>query len=186
MEVGGREITPEVRRRVGLPTIDDQPYRPGQRAKLNFRLTDAKGQPVQGALSLAAVDEAVFAVMRQRPGSLRPPLSEEQRKKKPPVSHPIFLTHPITGKKVLYANPGYAIRINELPEHESEETLAFQTLADQVRRCVRSVRGNQWMFRVGHPADHPLRLRPELLRRSGDGPFPVLRETQPKKGGLAQ
>ena len=42
--------------------------------------------------------------------------------------------------------------------------LAFQTLADQVRRSVRSVRGNQWMFRMGHPADHPLRLRPELLR----------------------
>ena len=37
--------------------------------------------------------------------------------------------------------------------------LAFQTLADQVRRSVRSVRGNQWMFRVGHPGDHPLRVR---------------------------
>ena len=44
--------------------------------------------------------------------------------------------------------------------------LAFQTLADQVRRSVRSVRGNQWMFRMGHPADQPLRLRPELLRRN--------------------
>jgi hypothetical protein len=32
-----------------------------------------------------------------------------------------------------------------------------------VRRSVRSVRGNQWMFRIGHPADHPLRIRPELL-----------------------
>ncbi|TWU33794.1 UTP--glucose-1-phosphate uridylyltransferase [Novipirellula artificiosorum] len=41
--------------------------------------------------------------------------------------------------------------------------LGFQTLADQVRRSVRTVRGNQWMFRVGHPADHPLRIRPELL-----------------------
>ena len=28
---------------------------------------------------------------------------------------------------------------------------------------MRSVRGNQWMFRIGHPADYPLRLRPELL-----------------------
>src|ERR1700704_4398503 len=36
-----------------------------------------------------------WEMMRQRPGSLRPPLSAEQRKKKPPVSHPIFLTHPI-------------------------------------------------------------------------------------------
>src|SRR5208337_419260 len=46
--------------------------------------------------------------------------------------------------------------------------LAFQTLADQVRRSVRSVRGNQWMFRMGHPADQPLRIRPELLRPSED------------------
>jgi hypothetical protein len=30
--------------------------------------------------------------------------------------------------------------------------LGFQTLADQVRRSVRSVRGNQWMFRSGHPS----------------------------------
>jgi len=64
-------------------------------------------------------------MMRQRPGSWRPPLSEEQRRQKPPVSHPIFLTHPVTGRKVLYANPGYAIRINELPERESEEMLEF-------------------------------------------------------------
>src|SRR5580700_6077991 len=33
--------------------------------------------------------------------------------------------------------------------------LGIQTLADQVRRSVRSVRGNQWMFRMGHPADQP-------------------------------
>src|SRR5215213_3201487 len=43
--------------------------------------------------------------------------------------------------------------------------LAFQTLADQVRHSVRSVRGNQWMFRVGHPSDQPLRVRPELVAR---------------------
>ena len=54
--------------------------------------------------------------------------------------------------------------------------LGFQTLANQVRRSVRELRGNQWMFRVGHPADHPLRFRPELLRRPHPGaPFPVLR-----------
>jgi hypothetical protein len=58
--------------------------------------------------------------------------------------------------------------------------LAFQTLANQVRRSVREVRGNRWMFRLGHPADQPLRLRPELLRRAGpDEPFPVLRERTP-------
>ncbi|MCB1128253.1 MAG: UTP--glucose-1-phosphate uridylyltransferase, partial [Verrucomicrobiae bacterium] len=63
--------------------------------------------------------------------------------------------------------------------------LAFQTLADQVRRSVRSVRGNQWMFRMGHPQDHPLRLRPELLQRDADGTYPVLRERTPVRMDLS-
>jgi taurine dioxygenase len=63
--------------------------------------------------------------MRVEKGSKRPPLTEAQKKAKPPVSHPIFLTHPITGRKVLYANPGYSMRINELPQKESDETLEF-------------------------------------------------------------
>lgn len=55
--------------------------------------------------------------------------------------------------------------------------LAFQTLADQVRRSVRTVRGNQWMFRVGHPDDHPLRLQRQLLRPDdASGAYPVLWE----------
>ena len=62
--------------------------------------------------------------------------------------------------------------------------LAFQTLADQVRRSVRTVRGNQWMFRMGHPADQPLRLRPELLERSADGTYPILRERTPVRMDL--
>jgi len=63
--------------------------------------------------------------MRLEKGSKRLPLTEAQKKPKPPVSHQIFLTHPITGRKVLYANPGYSMRINELPQKESDETLEF-------------------------------------------------------------
>ena len=66
-----------------------------------------------------------WEMMRREKGSKRPPLTEAQLKAKPPVSQPIFLVHPLTGRKVLYANPGYSVRINELPEKESEETLAF-------------------------------------------------------------
>jgi hypothetical protein len=63
--------------------------------------------------------------------------------------------------------------------------LGFQTLADQVRRSVRSVRGNQWMFRTGHPADYPLHIRPELLTQTGAGPlYPVLRESTPVRMDL--
>lgn len=63
--------------------------------------------------------------------------------------------------------------------------LGFQTLANQVRRSVRSAQGNQWMFRIGHPADHPLRIRPELLQRSGPGGlYPILREATPVRMDL--
>ena len=65
------------------------------------------------------------------------------------------------------------------------QKLAFQTLADQVRRSVRSVQGNQWMFRMGHPADQPLRLRPELTRRDpASGLYPILRERTPVRMDL--
>jgi len=61
--------------------------------------------------------------------------------------------------------------------------LGFQTLAGQVRRSVRTVRGNQWMFRTGHPVDYPLRIRPELFELNG-GLFPILRETTPVRMDL--
>lgn len=65
------------------------------------------------------------------------------------------------------------------------QRLAFQTLADQVRLSVRSVSGNQWMFRMGHPADQPLRLRPELTRRDPiTGTYPILRERTPVRMDL--
>lgn len=40
------------------------------------------------------------------------------------------------------------------------------------------------MFRMGHPADQPLRLRPELLQRSADGTYPILREQTPVRMDL--
>lgn len=66
---------------------------------------------------------------------------------------------------------------------EAYRQLGFQTLADQVRSSVRTVRGNQWMFRIGHPADQPLRVHPALLQLS-DGMFPVLREETPVRMDL--
>ena len=40
--------------------------------------------------------------------------------------------------------------------------LGFQTLADQVRKSVKSVRGNQWMSRISHPADYSLPSGPSF------------------------
>ena len=64
--------------------------------------------------------------------------------------------------------------------------LAFKTLTDQVRRSVRSVRGNQWMSRIGHPMDYPLTIRPELLIRESEGaPYPILKESTPVRMDLS-
>lgn len=87
-------------------------------------LPEKMKQELEGKTVLHDFDK-FWENMRRREGSHRAPLTEAQRKAKPPVSHPIFLTHPITGRKVLYANPGYSMRINELPQRESDEMLEF-------------------------------------------------------------
>ncbi len=66
-----------------------------------------------------------WEMMRSRPGSTRPPLTPEQRAKKPPVPQPIFRTHPITGRRVLYCNEGYAVRIEGMEPAESDAMLDF-------------------------------------------------------------
>ncbi len=48
---------------------------------------------------------------------------------------------------------------------QAYDQIAFQTLADQVRRSVRSCPGNRWMFRVGGIDEHPLHIHPRLLER---------------------
>ena len=76
--------------------------------------------------------EYYWEYMRREKGSNRPPLTEEQKRQRPPVHHPVLLTHPITGRKVIYVNPGFTTRIDGLPERESADLL--QHLLDHVMR----------------------------------------------------
>lgn len=60
---------------------------------------------------------------------------------------------------------------------EGYHHLTFQYLIDQVKKSVRSSRGNQWMFRVGHYDEHSIRIHPALLKRmEGSIFYPVLEE----------
>ena len=69
--------------------------------------------------------EKFWEHMRRDRNSGRPPMTDEQRRRRPPVVHKLFLVHPISGRKILYCNPGYAIRINELPQAESDAMLQY-------------------------------------------------------------
>jgi galactokinase/mevalonate kinase-like predicted kinase len=69
---------------------------------------------------------------------------------------------------------------------QAYDQIAFQTLADQVRRSVRSCQGNRWMFRIGGVDEHPLRIHPRLLaRESDDALFPILVERTPVRLDLS-
>ncbi len=85
--------------------------------------------------------EKFWEHMRRVHHSPRPPMTDEQRRRRPPVVHPVILTHPITGKKVLYCNPGFVVRINELPQRESDEMLEY-LFAHQLQPQFRWI--NQW------------------------------------------
>ena len=87
--------------------------------------------------------------MRARPGSTRPPLTDAQRRAKPPVAHRVVVTHPITGEKTLYCNPGYAVRIEGLAHEESDALLARlfeEQLRDEYRHVHHWTRGDVLMW----------------------------------------
>jgi taurine dioxygenase len=71
--------------------------------------------------------EKFWEMMRSRAGtaSSRPPLTDAQRRQKPPVCHPMVMAHPLSGRKSLYVDPGYTVQIDGMAEAESEELLKF-------------------------------------------------------------
>ena len=55
----------------------------------------------------------------------RPPLTPEQIRERPPVSHPVFLKHPISGRMIIYVNPSHVVNIEGMSEAESHEMLSY-------------------------------------------------------------
>ncbi|MEZ4829809.1 MAG: UTP--glucose-1-phosphate uridylyltransferase [Bacteroidia bacterium] len=69
---------------------------------------------------------------------------------------------------------------------EAYHHISFQILSNQVRKSVKASKGNQWLFRGGNIAEHPIRIHPLLLKRSGDRHFfPVLTEQTPVRLDLS-
>ena len=110
-----------------VPTRDGKPLGDTQFRSMYAAYEDLPAAVKQRLAGVNAVhDFCVFwERMLQRPGTKRQPLTEEQRKLRPPVEHPIFMKHPITGKYALYCNPGFATRIVGMESDESDEMLEF-------------------------------------------------------------
>ncbi len=65
-----------------------------------------------------------YYVRRQKEGSKRPSLTKEQQKEAPDVVHPIARPHPITGRKALFVNESYTVRVLDMEPTESEALLS--------------------------------------------------------------
>ncbi len=64
-------------------TSDAPVYKPGNEARVRFRVTNSKGEGVQAALGLQVVDEAVFALAEKQPGFAKVFFYLEQEVMKP-------------------------------------------------------------------------------------------------------
>lgn len=112
---------------VVIPWRDGQPLGGTEFSNMHLAYEDLPAE-IQTRLADATATHdfnKFWEMMRHEKGSARPALTEEQRLRRPPSVHPVFMTHPITGKKTLYCNPNFAIRINELPQAESDDMLRF-------------------------------------------------------------
>jgi taurine dioxygenase len=77
-------------------------------------------------------------------GSQRRALTEEEKARTPPVSHPVLLRHPVTTREVLYVNPSFTVGIDGLEQAQSDQLLQalFDHMLQEKYRYT-----NQWQSR---------------------------------------
>lgn len=103
----------------------------------------------------------------------RKPLTEDERKRIPDVTHPLVRTHPYLGRKALYLSPMHMKAIGDLPEAESEALLADLTrhATEQSRLYVhRWTPGDLIMWdntSVMHRRNHFPPEQPRFHKRTG-------------------
>jgi len=134
-------------------TLDKETYRPAEKAILNFVVTRGDGDPTQAALSLAGVDEAVFALSEMRPGLERVYFALQEEILKP--RYEIHARAPITPMQVLEPPPEpqpefeeatvVLFSAAEAPSPPAREASAtFEEKQEQVREAKEYVEASVW------------------------------------------
>jgi uncharacterized protein YfaS (alpha-2-macroglobulin family) len=129
---------------LSIQTQWDKQYRPGDRAKLVFQLTDDRGRPAPGALTLTAVDEAVFSAFSYRPASDQTFFTLEQE-----LLKPVYAIYPWT--------PDTTRKVSPLQRQSLEQAIFART----AQQPAGSERLNEIIDRYG---DHDRRLLDVLKR----------------------
>lgn len=86
-------------------------------------LSDTMKDFVTGLHAVHDYSHAYETVFSKLPG--RPPITDEQLAKVPPVEHPLVRTHPETNRKCLFVNPGFTRSIVGMTGDESRALLDF-------------------------------------------------------------
>src|SRR5262249_9583941 len=123
--------------------LDRREYRPGNKATLRLSLTDDKGNGVPGALSLAAVDEAVYSVLDQMPGMERTFYLREQD-----LLKPVYAIYPWM--------PDLNTSIQPEDRNQFEQALFARTTRTVLPPNVKPPKGAESAGTAGRPVLHSL------------------------------
>lgn len=98
----------------------------------------------------------------------RPPLTQEQIDAVPPVEHPVVITHPESGRKILFVSEGFTSHIVGIPRDESDALLkelhAHITRADNV--YTHKWQPHDLVFWDNRSTQHYAAITPQHLRRT--------------------
>ena len=126
-------------------TLDKAAYRPAERALLKLAVTRRDGEPTAAALSLAGVDEAVFALSEMRPGLERVYFALQEELLKP--RYEICAHAPIAPAEALQPRPeleeasAVLFSAAEAPAPpKSEASESFRQKQDQLRGAMAGAR----------------------------------------------
>lgn len=102
-------------------------------------LPDETKRPIQGLRAVHSYETLDRYERTLDPD--RPPLTDEQRREAPPVTHPIVRTHPVTGRKALYVCRDVISHVEGMSEDRGRDLV--RELADHVTQ-PRFVYRHKW------------------------------------------